>query len=426
MAVADSLAMTVESPLPPTIAATPKPVAGEPPLRTTVESLFDRYVVPTVNRGLTLIRGEGRHVWDDQGRKYLDLGAGVAVSSLGHAHPAIRETLALQAGVLIHCSNYYFNEWQGRLAQRIVELTGPGKVFFCNSGAEANEAVIKLARKFGHASGRYEVITATNSFHGRTMATLSATGQEKIKQGFEPLLPGFTHVPFNDLAAVEAAITPKTIAVHIEGIQGEGGVFVATPEYLLGLRELTRKHDLLLTWDGVQCGYFRTGRWQSYERILEGVPGGEDFAPDAIAMAKSLGGGYPIGAVWVREPYQDVFGPGSHGTTYGGSPLACAVALAILDTVERENLAENIRARGEQLRAGLTALIGTRGITGVRGHGGLMGMTVEGDPYGVVARLTQAGLILIPAANHTVRFLPPLNVTAEEIDEALAVVESTL
>jgi len=405
------------------------PASTETLARTDIQSLYDRYVVPTVNRGLTLTRGKGRHVWDDQGRKYLDLGAGVAVSTLGHAHPAIIETLTRQAGVLIHSSNYYYNEWQGRLAQRIVELTGPGKVFFCNSGAEANEALIKLARKFGHAAGndgRYEIITAQNSFHGRTMATLSATGQDKIKHGFEPLLPGFVHVPFNDLAAVEAAITPKTVAVQIEGIQGEGGVFVASPEYLLGLRALTQKHNLLLLWDGVQDGYFRTGRWQCYERILENVAGAEDFAPDAIAMAKSLGGGYPIGAVWIREPYQDVFTPGSHGTTYGGSPMACAVALTILDVAEREKLADNIRARGEELRAGLQALIGTRGIQEVRGYGGLIGMEVAEEPASVVARLAKAGLILIPAAHNTVRFLPPLNVTSEEIGEALRIIQDNM
>lgn len=406
----------------PVISAAPK----EDATRTDVQALYDRYVVNTVNRGLTLVRGKGRHAWDDQGRKYLDLGGGVAVNSLGHAHPAIRDALARQADTLIHSSNLYYNEGQGRLAKRIVELTGPGKVFFCNSGAESNEALIKLARKFGHGSGRHEIITATNSFHGRTMATLSATGQDKIKEGYDPLVPGFVHVPFNNLAAIEAAITPKTVAVQIEGIQGEGGVFVATPDYLLGLRELTRKGNLLLLWDGVQCGCFRTGRWQSYQRILEGVPGGEDFCPDAIAMAKSLGSGFPLGATWISEAYQNVFVPGSHGTTYGGSPLACAVALTVLEVIEREKLADNIRSRGEQLRQGLEKLVGTRGVKGVRGYGGLMGMVVDGEPVGVVARLTAAGLILIPAANQTVRFLPPLNVTADEIAEALRIVEESL
>jgi acetylornithine aminotransferase/acetylornithine/N-succinyldiaminopimelate aminotransferase len=418
--------MLAESPLPVKSSPASKPVAAEAPARTEVQALYDQYVVPLANRGLTLTHGKGRYAWDDAGNKYLDLGGGVAVNSLGHAHPAIRETLARQSDVLVHSCNLYYNEWQGRLAKRLVELTGPGKVFFCNSGAEANEGLIKLARKFGHETGRYEIITTLNSFHGRTMATLSATGQDKIKHGFEPLLPGFTHVPYNDLAAIEAAITPKTVAVLIEGIQGEGGVFVATPEYLLGLRELTKKHNLLLLWDAVQCGYFRTGRWQSYQRILEDTTGGKDFAPDAIAMAKSLGAGYPMGAVWIREPYQNVFTPGSHGTTYGGSPLACSVALTVLDVVEREKLADNIYARGEQLKLGLQKLVGTHGITEVRGYGGLIGMVVEDEPATVVAKLTKAGLILIPAANKTVRFLPPLNVTAEEIAEALRIVEEAL
>jgi acetylornithine/N-succinyldiaminopimelate aminotransferase len=418
--------MPVEAPTPVKASSAPKPATAEAPARTEVEALYDQYVVPTANRGLTLVKGKGRHVWDAQGRKYLDLGGGVAVNSLGHAHPAIRETLAKQADVLIHSSNLYYNEWQARLAQKIVQLTGPGKAFFCNSGAEANEALIKLARKFGHDTGRYEIITTLNSFHGRTMATLSATGQEKIKHGFEPLLPGFTHVPFNDLAAIEAAITPKTVAVQIEGIQGEGGVFVATPEYLLGLRELTKKHNLLLLVDAVQCGYFRTGCWQSSQRILEGHPGAKDFVPDAIAMAKSLGAGYPIGAVWIREPYQNVFTPGSHGTTYGGSPLACAVALTVLDVVEREKLADNIRARGDEIKRGLEKLVGTRGIKEIRGYGGIIGLVHTDEPAAVVAKLTKAGLILIPAANNTVRFLPPLNVTADEITEALRIVEETL
>jgi acetylornithine/N-succinyldiaminopimelate aminotransferase len=422
--------MSVETPLPVKPSPASAPAPAEAPTRTEIQALYDQYVVPTVNRGLTLTRGKGRHVWDDEGRKYLDLGGGVAVNSLGHAHPAIRETLARQADVLIHSCNLYYNEWQGRLAQRIVGLTGPGKVFFCNSGAEANETLIKLARKFGHQSGddsgRYEIITAQNSFHGRTMATLSATGQDKIKQGFAPLLPGFVHVPFNDLAAIEAAITPKTVAVQIEGIQGEGGVNVATPEYLLGLRALTHKHNLLLLWDGVQDGFFRTGRWQSYERILENTPGAEDFAPDAIAMAKSLGAGYPIGAVWIREPYSNVFTPGSHGTTYGGSPLACAVALTVMDVVEKEKLADNIRLRGDELKRGLKALIGIKGVQDVRGFGGLIGMVVADEPSSVVARLAKAGLILIPAAHHTVRFLPPLNVLSEEIIEALRIVQESI
>jgi acetylornithine aminotransferase/acetylornithine/N-succinyldiaminopimelate aminotransferase len=401
--------------------------ASVPPDRSATEELYDRFVVPTARRGLTLVRGQGRHVWDDQGRSYLDFGGGVAVNSLGHAHPALAETLAKQAATLIHSSNLYYNPWQGKLAQRIVGLTGAGKVFFCNSGAEANEALIKLARKFGHATGRYEIITTINSFHGRTMATLSATGQEKVQHGFEPLVAGFRHVPYNDLAAMAAAITPQTAAILVEPVQGEGGVFPATPDYLLGLRKLADENNLLLLCDSVQCGYFRTGRWQSYQRILESVGADESFRPDAIAMAKSLGAGYPIGAVWIREPYQDLFGPGSHGTTYGGSPLACAVALTVLDVVEREKLADNIRARGEELVRGLTQLVGTRGVKAVRGMGGMVGLVLEREePAAVVARLTQAGLLLVPAAGQAVRFLPPLNVTADEVAEALRIVDKAL
>jgi acetylornithine aminotransferase/acetylornithine/N-succinyldiaminopimelate aminotransferase len=405
---------------------TPESSSSAPPARSEIEFLYDQYVVPLANRGLTLTRGDGRRVWDDRGRRYLDLGGGVAVNSLGHAHPAMQEALSRQSRLLIHSSNLYYNEGQARLAKRLVEMTGPGKAFFCNSGAEANEGLIKLARKVGHETGRYEIITTLNSFHGRTMATLSATGQDKIKQGFAPLLEGFAHVPFNDLAAVEAAINPRTIAILFEGIQGEGGVFSATPEYLLGLRQIADRHGILLMMDAVQCGCFRTGRWQSYQRILEGTPGGGNFLPDAIAMAKSLGGGYPIGAVWIREPYQNVLGPGSHGTTYGGSPLACAVALAVLDTIQSEKLDENIRTRGDELKQGLEKMIGRRGLREVRGMGGLIGMIVEDEPAKIVARLTEAGLILIPAANHAVRFLPPLNVTAEEIAEALKIVAENL
>src|SRR6202000_367266 len=216
----------------------------------------------------------------------------------------------------------------------MVNLISPGKVFFSNSGAEANEGLCKLARKFGHDEGRYEILTAENSFHGRTLAAISATGQEKVKKGFEPLVPGFRHVPYNDLAAMRNAISPSTAALMIEGIQGEGGVTPATPEYLLGLRQLCDEKKLLLFMDGVQCGHFRTGRFQSYQRILENVPGGDKFMPDAISMAKSLGGGYPMGAFWVRQPFTDLLTAGSHGTTFGGSPLACAVALKILSVIQ--------------------------------------------------------------------------------------------
>jgi acetylornithine aminotransferase/acetylornithine/N-succinyldiaminopimelate aminotransferase len=389
--------------------------------------LYDRYVVPSYARSLSVTRGSGSWLWTEDGRRYLDLGGGVAVNCLGHAHPRIGQALQQQAAQLIHTSNLYYHVRQGELARKIVNLTGPGKVFFCNSGAEANETLIKLARRVGHDRGRFEVITALNSFHGRTFAGISATGQQKVKDSFEPLLPGFVHVPYNDLAAVEAAITPRTAAVLIEGIQGEGGIYPATPDYLLGLRALADKHGILLLWDGVQCGCFRTGRFHSYQTILADVPGGAAFLPDGIAMAKSLGGGFPIGAVWIAEPYQDVFQPGTHGSTFGGTPLACAVALAVLDEIESKGLDRNVVAMGKRLADGLRALMPEKPlIAGVRGMAGMIGLVVREDAPGACARLREAGLLTVPAGGNALRFLLPYTVTADEIDEALRIVRCAL
>ncbi|MDR1191913.1 MAG: acetylornithine/succinylornithine family transaminase [Verrucomicrobiales bacterium] len=393
-----------------------------------VRQLFADYVVPTYRRSLVLARGAGMYVWDVDGRRYLDMGGGVAVNALGHAHPRLAAALHRQALTLTHTSNLYYHEQQGRLARRLVGHLAPGKVFFCNSGAEANECQYKLARKTGHARGRFEIITALNSFHGRTLAGIAATGQDKVRAGFEPTVSGFKHVPFNDLAAARAAVNEHTAAVLIEGIQGEGGVTPATAEYLIGLRQLTREHGILLLWDGVQCGYFRTGRFQSFQRILEGVTvsGAADFLPDAVAMAKSIGGGFPMGAVWIAAEHADVFQPGTHGTTFGGTPLACAVANAVLDEIEEHHLADNIRAMGELLKARLSAFIGTRGIKDVRGTGGLIGLALTVDGAAAAARLREAGLLLIPAAGDVLRFLPPLNVTAAHIEEAVEIIGRTL
>jgi len=317
-----------------------------------IRELFQRFVVPSYGRfNLALSHGAGSHVWDVSGKRYLDLGGGIAVCSLGHAHPEITEALVEQSRRLVHVSNLYYQEPQGRLAQRLVGHLAPGKVFFCNSGAEANEGLFKTARKFGHDEGRFEILTAVNSFHGRTLGGISATGQEKVKKGFEPMVEGFRHIPFNDLEAARAAISPATAAILIEGIQGEGGITPASAEYLLGLRKLCDEKRLLLLLDAVQCGHFRSGRFQSYQRVLEGVAGAEGFSVDGISMAKSLGGGFPIGAFWLRDQAHGVelgqiLGPGTHGTTFGGTPLGCAVALRILDVIEREKLADNVRTTG--------------------------------------------------------------------------------
>jgi len=406
----------------------------------TVRELFSKYVVPSYGRfDLAFTRGSGSYLWDVAGKRYLDLGGGIAVCSLGHGHPEITEAFVEQSKQLVHVSNLYYHEPQGRLAQRIVQQIAPGKVFFANSGAEANEGLYKLARKFGHDEGRFEILTAVNSFHGRTLAGIAATGQEKVKKGFEPMVAGFRHVPFKDLQAMRDAISPATVAILIEGVQGEGGITPATPEYLLGLRALCDEKKLLLLMDAVQCGHFRTGRFQSYQRILEGVPGGEKFLPDGISMAKSLGGGFPIGAFWVRQPHADLLGAGTHGTTFGGTPLGCAVALKIMEVVERDKLADNARNVGEWLKAELLRLTKTYPsvITGVRGLGLMIGFEVAArDAIPVFAksekaaavqfvnRLHDAGVMTIPSGTQVVRLLPALNLRPQEAAEGISIIEA--
>jgi acetylornithine/N-succinyldiaminopimelate aminotransferase len=404
-----------------------------------IQGLFQQHVVPSYGRfDLVLSHGSGSYVFDVTGKRYLDLGGGIAVSSLGHAHPAMTEALVEQSRKLIHVSNFYYHEPQGRLAQALVGLIGPGKCFFSNSGVEANEGLFKLARKFGHDEGRFEVITTINSFHGRTLAGIAATGQEKVKKGFEPMVPGFRQVPFNNLEAMRNALSPATAAILIEGIQGEGGVTPTTPEYLLGLRQLCDEKKLLLLMDEVQSGHFRTGRFQSWQRVLEGVPGGERFLPDGVSMAKSLGGGFPMGAFWVRAPYADVLGAGTHGTTYGGSPLACAVALKILQVIQQERLAENVRQVGDFLKRGLQQLAQKYPamVLSARGLGFMLGMELApnmpqlpGDstkPQSVrLANLLHtAGLLTIPAGAQILRFLPPLNLRQSEAEEGLSILDS--
>jgi acetylornithine/N-succinyldiaminopimelate aminotransferase len=407
-----------------------------------VKQLFDQHVVPTYGRfDLAFARGSGSQLWDVYGKRYLDLGSGIAVCSLGHAHPEITQALVEQSQRLVHISNLYYHEPQGRLAAQIVRHLAPGKVFFSNSGAEANEGLYKLARKFGHDEGRFEVLTAVNSFHGRTLAGISATGQQKVKKGFEPMVAGFRHVPFNDLAAIRQALSPATVAILIEGIQGEGGITPATPKYLLGLRALCDEKKLLLLMDGVQCGHFRSGRFQSFQRILEGVPGAEGFLPDGVSMAKSLGGGFPIGAFWVRAPYADLLGPGTHATTFGGTPLGCAVALKVLEVIERDRLADNARQLGDWIKNELQRLAQTYPelVKGFRGLGFMIGLELppkESVPAlatsdkpaaaQVVNRLHAAGLLTVPSGNQVIRLLPALNLTRAEAQEAVVILENVV
>lgn len=394
-----------------------------------IRELFDEYVVPSYARfDLVLERGKGSYVWDINGRRYLDFGAGIAVCVLGHANPEISEALAEQSRKLVHVSNLYYTEPQARLAKRIVDLIAPGRVFFSNSGAEANEGLFKLARKFGHDEGRYEIITASDSFHGRTLAGIAATGQEKVKRGFEPMVAGFKQVPFNDLEAMQAAITKSTAAILIEAIQGESGITIATREYLLGLRKLCDEHNLLLLLDEVQAGQFRTGKFQSWQRILEDQDSG--FLPDGISMAKGLGGGFPIGAFWVREKFAVLLSAGTHASTFGGTPLACAVALRVLNVIERNDLEANARRVGKLLLDRLRDLQRKypKVLRDVRGLGLMIG--IEFDPkFGAIEiakRLHEKNLLTIPAATSVIRLLPPLNVTESEAEEGLRTIEEVV
>ena len=391
-----------------------------------IHRTFEKFVVPSYTRfDLVLERGEGSYVWDVDGKRYLDLAGGIAVCSLGHAHPEITEALTEQAQKLIHVSNLYYNELQGRLAKRIVDLIAPGRVFFCNSGAEANEGLFKLARKFGRDDGRYEIITTVDSFHGRTLAGIAATGQEKVKKGFEPAVEGFKQVPFNDLDAMRRAITPKTAAILIEPVQGESGITIATSEYLIGLRRLCDEQNLLLLFDEVQAGHFRTGKFQSWQRILENE--NVDLVPDAVSMAKSLGGGFPMGAFWVQEKFANVLSAGTHASTFGGTPLACAVALKIFDVIERDNLAGNARDTGDFLLRELQKVQQRfpKVVKVVRGLGLMIGIEFQSQfkAVEIVKELHQRNLLTVPAGNSVARLLPALNLSRGEAEEGLRIIE---
>ncbi|MEY2555545.1 MAG: acetylornithine/N-succinyldiaminopimelate aminotransferase [Verrucomicrobiota bacterium] len=394
-----------------------------------VREAFEKFVVPSYSRfDLVLERGEGSYVWDVTGKRYLDLGGGIAVCSLGHAHPEMTRALTDQSQKLTHISNLYYNELQGRLAKRIVDLIAPGRVFFCNSGAEANEGLFKLARKFGHDDGRYEIITTVDSFHGRTLAGIAATGQEKVKKGFEPAVAGFKQVPFNDLDAIRGAITPKTAAVLIEPVQGESGITIATPEYLIGLRRLCDDQNLLLLFDEVQAGHFRTGKFQSWQRILENED--VDLVPDGVSMAKSLGGGFPMGAFWVRERSADILSAGTHASTFGGTPLACAVALKIFEVIERENLAAKAREIGDFLLRELQAVQQRfpKVVKVVRGLGLMIGIEFQPQfkAVEIVKELHKRNILTVPAGNSVVRLLPPLNLSLSEAEEGLRAIEAMI
>lgn len=388
-------------------------------VRTSTAELYDAHVLKNYARApLTLVRGRGAQVWDDAGNGYLDFTSGIAVSALGHCHPDWVAAVQRQAAELIHVSNLFRNPQQGELARRITRYAGPGRVFFCNSGAEANEALIKLARlhgvqKAGGEEGKcYKIICAKNAFHGRTFGGMSATPQEKIQKGFRPLVPGFSFGEINNLQSFADLVDDDTAAIFLETIQGESGINPCTPEFLVGLRRLCDERNLLLMLDEVQCGVGRTGRFYSFEHA--------GITPDAIGMAKGLGGGFPIGAMWVRDRYAELFHPGNHGTTFGGTPLACAAALAVLDVIERDKLMEKVRAQSGPWLAELRKLATDfpKHVAGVRGLGYLVGVQMTGDAVPYISALRERGLLAPGAGGNVIRLLPPLNATVEELARA--------
>ncbi|HMP74039.1 MAG TPA: aspartate aminotransferase family protein [Kiritimatiellia bacterium] len=378
-----------------------------------IKSDHATYLVPNYAPNLVLVRGEGARVWDAGGREYLDFLGGIAVLALGHSHPAWVAAVREQAGVLTHVSNLHYHPLQPRLARELVQRFQPGaKAFFCNSGAEANEALIKLARKWGHDQGRYRILSSCNSFHGRTLATLTATGQDKVQKGFTPLPEGFDYAEFNHLDSFRQRITPQTAAILIEAVQAEGGVIPATPEFLQGLRALCDEQGILLLMDEVQCGIGRTGHWFGFQAY--------NIQPDAFSLAKGLGGGFPIGAMVARQGLCDVLQPGTHGTTYGGNPLACAAALAVLHTLERDHLLDHVKTVGHRFGHRLAELAKTYSwITGARGLGLIWGLVLNVPAKPLELALIEEGLLTVATGNHVIRFVPPLIVTQADIDTAL-------
>ena len=366
---------------------------------------------------IVLERGEGPWVWDTEGKRYLDFTCGISVNNLGQCHPAIVQAVQKQAAKMFHCSNLYWSIPQVALAEKLVSYSGLGKVFFCNSGAEANEGAIKLARKYFYDQGqtdKNEIITMVKSFHGRTLATLTATGQDKVKTGFAPLMPGFHYVPYNDFEGLAAAVNDRTCAVMMEPIQGEGGVYPADAGYLKKVRSLCEEKGLLLIFDEIQCGMGRTGTMFAYENY--GV------RPDIVTLAKALGGGLPMGAFIATDEVSASFGPGSHGSTFGGNPVAAAAGNAYLETVAEKHLLDNVKTVSAYLKDQLAAIDDSR-IKEIRGMGLLLGMEMTVEVAPMVNSCLKQGLLLLNAGPNVIRFLPPLNITEELVDSAVAILK---
>ncbi len=380
---------------------------------------YDQFIFPTYSRlPAIFVKGKGSVLTDIDGKKYLDLFPGWGVSNVGHCHPKVMAAVRDQVSKLIHISNNFFGINQARLARELVRAAFPGKVFFCNSGAEANEAAIKFSRLFGKGE-RYEIITTMNSFHGRTMGALAATGQEKHQKGFAPLPGGFVTVPFNDIGAIKLAINERTVAVMIEPIQGEGGINVAEPEYMKAVRGLCDANGLLLILDEVQTGFGRTGRMFAYQHY--------DIEPDMITMAKGLGGGLPIGAMLAADKHAHLFQPGMHGTTFGGSPLVTKAALGVIEAIAKDKMLKNARVLGAYLMDKLNALKArTPVIREVRGLGLMVGVELTIEGRGIFEECFNNGLIINCTQSKVLRIMPALNITRKQIDKALNILEKAI
>lgn len=388
-----------------------------------IRELAQKVLTPNYGvRDVMLVRGEGCRVWDADGREYLDFLSGISVCNLGHCHPNVVSAIREQAGELMHCSNLYLIPQQVELAERLTSLCFADRAFFANSGAEVNEGAIKLARLYSkkkHGENRYEIITVRNSFHGRTMATLTATGQDKIQKGFEPLVQGFKYANLNDIESVRAQISEMTCAIMVEPVQGEGGIVPCTPEFLRELRAECEKHKLLLIYDEIQCGMGRCGRMFAHQ-----VLGTE---PDIMTLAKALGNGVPIGALLTREEIAAVLEPGTHGSTFGGNPLACAAALAVLDTMLERNLPERAARMGEYFVDALrSALAEHENVKEIRGIGLMVGIELTHPGADVVKHCAERGLLINCTMGHVLRLLPALIVTEEQCDQAVEIIAHIL
>ncbi|MCP3964903.1 MAG: aspartate aminotransferase family protein [Lentisphaerae bacterium] len=382
----------------------------------TIVEKYKKFVMPTYAPELLLERGEGSWVWDSTGNQYLDFATGISVCNLGHCHPAVTKATQEQAQTLVHVSNLYMNENQAVLAEKLVRHCFDGVAFFANSGAEANEGLIKFARKWGSDKGKSQIITMKDSFHGRTLATLAATGRSKYREGFAPDMPGFSQVPFNDYEALTAAVNDQTAAVMIEPVQGEGGILPADTEYLKKVRALCDEKNILLLFDEVQCGMGRTGYFFAFK--------GFGVEPDAVSLAKALGNGFPIGAFIVRRKYADTLSVGTHASTFGGTPLACATACAVIDTIHNENILANCVRMGHFFKVELEKMAEKYDfIKSVRCRGLMIGVQLDRNGAELLPSLLKHGMIALSAGEDVLRLMPALNLSEEEAETGLKILE---